>query len=313
MKRADIKIGYMCNNQCLFCVQGDRRKTLGNKPGSEIQKAIALAKEQHCDALVFTGGEATLREDFLELVAYARALGFKNIQVQTNGRMFSYLDFCKKTIAAGATEFSPALHGPTAEIHDHLTGAPGSFDQTTRGIRNLKALGQPVITNTVITKENYRSLPDLARLFVALQVDQFQFAFVHIAGSAEANREQVVPRKTEVMPFVKAGLDIGIAAGIRVMTEAIPYCLMKGYEQYVAERVIPDGMVIEYERTIEDYSAYRSTIGKTKGPRCKVCACYDGCEGPWREYPELFGWDEFVPIPKRNASARKKRTSVCKK
>ena len=41
-------------------------------------------------------------------------------------------------IAAGATEFSPSLHGSTAAIHDELTQAPGSFDQTVAGLKNLK-------------------------------------------------------------------------------------------------------------------------------------------------------------------------------
>lgn len=296
MKRADIKIGYLCNNQCLFCVQGDRRRTLGNRPGEDIKKSIALAKKQGCDEIVFTGGEATLRDDFIDLVAYAKRQRFKRIQIQTNGRMFAYLDMCKKAVAAGANEFSPALHGDTAELHDHLTGAPGSFSQTVQAIRNLKMLGQRVITNSVITKPNYKRLPLLAELLVSLGVDQYQFAFVHIVGSAAVNHKEIVPKVSLIMPYVKKGLDIGINAGVSVMTEAIPYCLMRGYEQYVAERVIPDGMVIEYERVIDDYREYRNTIGKAKGPACKKCACYDGCEGPWKEYPELYGWKEFKPI-----------------
>ncbi|MBU0579816.1 MAG: radical SAM protein, partial [Candidatus Margulisbacteria bacterium] len=84
MKRADIKIGYLCNNHCLFCVQGKNRELYGNKSCAEIKKAINLARKT-CQDLVFTGGEATLRNDFLELVSYAKKLGFRYICVITNG------------------------------------------------------------------------------------------------------------------------------------------------------------------------------------------------------------------------------------
>ncbi len=37
------------------------------------------------------------------------------------------------------------------------------------------------MTNSVVTKSNYRELPKLASLLVKLGVKQFQFAFIHIA------------------------------------------------------------------------------------------------------------------------------------
>ena len=36
--------------------------------------------------------------------------------------------------------------------------------------------------------------------------------------------------------------------------------------------------------------------GKAHGEPCARCAERPRCEGPWREYPARFGWDEFVPI-----------------
>ena len=58
-------------------------------------------------------------------------------------------------------------------------------------------------------------------------------------------------------------------------------------------------MVIENKFKIEDYKKYRLTQGKTKGPQCKNCLYFSICEGPWREYPEIFGWDEFKPVTKK--------------
>jgi len=82
--------------------------------------------------------------------------------------MFNYRDFCLKTIAAGANEFSPALHGHKASVHDGLTKVPGSFKETVAGIRNLKNLGQKVMTNSVITSKNFSYLPELANCWCPL-------------------------------------------------------------------------------------------------------------------------------------------------
>jgi len=295
-ERVDIKTGWNCNNRCLFCVQGNKREKFGNKDTAEVRRLLEEARRD-ADSIVFTGGEVTIRKDVLEIVRYAKSLGYRSIQIQTNGRMLAYRKLCEDLIEAGANEFSPALHGHTPELHDHLTRGAGSFSQTVRAIRNLKELGQLVLTNTVVTRSNYRNLPELASLLVSLGVDQYQFAFVHALGSADDNFASVVPRHSLAEPYVKAGLTVGIRAGRRVMTEAIPYCFMSGFEPYVAERVIPRTKIMEGHLTIADYTEHRLTEGKTKGPRCGECAFNTVCEGPWREYPEHYGWDEFVPRP----------------
>ena len=153
--------------------------------------------------------------------------------------------------------------------------------------------------NTVITKPNYRYLPEIAKLLVNLKVNQFQFAFIHINHLILHNKkliQEIVPRKSEVIPYVKKGLKIGINAGIRVMTEAIPYCFMRGYEDYIAEKIIPDGAVYDAAWSIKDYRKYRVTEGKLKGPKCQECKYFKVCEGPWKEYPQIFGWSEFKPV-----------------
>lgn len=296
MKKADIKTGFLCNNNCLFCVQGPEKKKFGNKKTSELKDIIRKASKD-CEMIVFTGGEPTIRKDLIELVAYAKKLGFKLIQIQSNGRMFAYEKFCRDIIAAGANEFGLALHGHTAELHDYLTGAQ-SFRQTIAGIHNLKKLKQVVIMNTVITKSNYRNLPDIAKLMVGLDVDKFQFAFVHALGAAGKNFDRVVPRISMAVPYVKRGLDIGKKFGKNAVVEAIPFCLMDSYEQCISEVSMPKMKIFDQNHIVADYTKSRITEGKSKGIKCAKCIYDDICEGPWKEYPQAFGWDEFNPVKK---------------
>lgn len=299
MKRIDVKITFNCNNRCDFCAQGDKRSSVKVKSFSEISGILSRARKSGVEAVVFTGGEPTLHPDILRIVERARELGFSRIQLQTNGRSFAYLDFCLKLKKAGVNEMGPSLHGSRPEIHEKLTCAPGSFRETVKGIMNCKKLGMYVLTNSVITSFNYKDLPALARLLVRLDVDQFQFAFVHIIGTALENKDWIVPRKSLIMPYVKKGLDIGLAAGKGCFTEAIPYCLMKGYEQCVAEAIIPEGPVADADVFVENYADYRRNEGKIKRKECSRCIYFRACEGPWREYPDIYGWKEFKPVIKK--------------
>ncbi len=295
-ERIDLKVGFSCNNRCHFCVQGDKRSRYAPRSTEELREVLR-AERARVSAVVFTGGEPTVRRDLPDLVAYARELGYSTIQIQTNGRMFAHRGYARRLVECGATEFSPALHGHVAALHDHVTAAPGAFAQTVAGIRNLKALGQLVLTNTVVTRPNYRHLPDIARLLVSLGVDQLQLAFVHPVGTAGAEFDSVVPRMELASPYLRDALQVGLDAGRRVYTEAIPACILPGYEQCVVEAYIPRTAIYDAETTIADYTRYRRDEGKRKGPDCAACAHFSDCEGPWREYPDRFGWEEFRPAP----------------
>lgn len=295
-RRLDIKIGFACNNRCRFCVQGDKRYRV--KPPSTARVRSELERGRAgAEGVVFTGGEPTLRRDLPELVAHARDLGYTTVQIQSNGRTFASRRYCAQLVEAGATEFSPALHGHVPELHDHLTRAPGSFMQTTRGIRNLVKLGQYVLTNTVIVRDNFRNLAHLGRLLVSLGVHQYQLAFVHPVGTAGRDFHRVVPRMEILSPYLGAGLEPGLRAGLRVNTEAVPYCILPGYTSCVGESWMPGTRVVDADEVVEDYREYRLTEGKLKGPECRRCRWFETCEGPWREYPEHYGFDELRPVP----------------
>ncbi len=294
MQRLDLKMGFSCNCRCIFCVQGDKRARVRASTTEQLRDLLVHRRE-HCDEVVFTGGEVTLRGDLVSLVQLAAELGYVTIQVQTNGRLLSREALVDALIDAGVTEFSPALHGPDSATHDGLTSATGSFRQTVRGIVNLRRRGARVVLNSVIVQRNAAQLADMAALFVRLDVHQFQLAFVHALGSAARNFETVVPRYRDIEQQLHRALAVGRDGGVRCMTEAVPLCFMVGWEGFVAERIMPDLRIVEPDREVPSYRAYRHQLGKAHGPPCEQCTWKQRCEGPWSEYPERFGWEEFIP------------------
>jgi MoaA/NifB/PqqE/SkfB family radical SAM enzyme len=295
-KRFDLKLGFSCNNNCLSCPQA-HRKHLGDLSFDEVKNLLNFGVQEGADEVVLTGGEPSIRKDILEIVSHARFLGYRNIQLQTNGRMLYYQPFVRQLISAGVTEFGPALHGHSPEIHDYVTSSPGAFNQVIAGIRNLKKLDQFVLMNSVINKLNYRHLGELVKLFLDLKVDQSQLAFIHPVGNAWENFDMLVPKKSEVMPFVHQALDVGREAGLAMMIEAYPYCFMSGYEKHCSELYMPETDIMDREGLIKDFKHVRTEAGKKKFPQCRECRFDLICEGPWKEYPERYGSDEFTPVP----------------
>ena len=292
--RTDLKVGFACNNRCVFCAQGEKRGTTRAVPFDELVEHLRRTY-QPGTGLVLTGGEPTVRRDLARLVASARSLGYRPIQVQTNGRMLMYRDLVARLCAAGVTEFSPALHGPTAEIHDALTRAPGSFEQTTRGIANAVASGANVVTNTVVARENLGYLVATVEKLHALGCRHQQLALVHPVGTAADLFERVVPRIGEAARAIAEAVRAGRALGVEVVVEAVPPCLLRGVEDAVVEERIPFTTVVDIDGQAFAFSDWRREEGKAKGPPCESCARRESCEGPWREYPQHHGWDEYVP------------------
>jgi MoaA/NifB/PqqE/SkfB family radical SAM enzyme len=300
--RADLKVGFACNNRCVFCAQGGKRIECGSIPLEELVSRLKEVRPRS-QGLVLTGGEPTIYKRIVALVAAARQLGYFPIQIQTNGRMLGYEQVLRALLQAGASEFSPSLHGSTAEVHDALTRAPGSWKESSEGIRRVASLGLPLVTNSVVTQGNTHDLPELVRLLADLGVKHAQLAFVHPVGTAMELFDEVVPRLPDVVEPIARARDIARARGLRLVTEAMPLCFLRGMEELAVEDSIPITTVVDLNGQVADYSGWRVAEGKSHGPPCETCAVRHRCEGPWREYPDKYGWDEFIPLRNEEVGA----------
>ena len=309
MKYTDIKIGYNCNNNCVHCVIADQREYCkklrrpDNRSTQEYISEMMDSRSRGFDFIVFTGGEPTIRKDILFLLAYAKKLGFE-ISMQTNGRAFSYKEYARKFVPFNIS-YAIALHGHTPEIHESITRVRGSFNQTVTGIKNLIELGSTnVVGKTVISSFNYRFLPQIADTFLEFGVKGMNFAFPHANGNAWKYFDAVVPTYTSIMPYIYETIHRVQTYNAKNKTrkginfEAIPFCLMNGYEKYVSELNFLDNTERELKQLDsgkQDWNIVRKKI-KSKFPQCAMCTYDSICEGVWKEYPEKRGSNEFTPI-----------------
>lgn len=297
MNKVDIKIIYSCNNHCLFCIQWEEKRIkYWAKSLQEIQEILLTSlKKSNTRQVVFTGGEPTLHPQLLRAIEYAKAIGYIYIFVQSNWQNFSDLEFCLKLKKAGITHFAPSIHWFYPKTHDLLTQTEWAWMKVVQWIRNAKKIWSKVTLNIVVTKQNYKEMTLLSGLLCKLWIDSFQFAFPHIGWSAKVNALEIIPRKTDIMPYIKGWIDIAKKYWIPCLTEAIPYCLMRWYETMVGEQYLAESSVHDAEYKLDSYTNYRLNEWKIKQESCKKCSRFRMCEWPWKEYPEMYGWEEFIP------------------
>jgi MoaA/NifB/PqqE/SkfB family radical SAM enzyme len=301
-RTSDIKLSYACNNECIHCVIAGNKESL-LRSGDPIHRTFEECKEEIIDArangareVVLTGGEPTLRKDFIDLLEIIKEQCLTAI-LQTNGRAFKDYRFAEQVAEYPITLFGIALHGHSAKLHDQITRKPNSFQETVQGISHLIRLNKRVQVKFVISKYNYQYIEETSELLRHIGVKSVNVTFPHAIGNAGKYFDEVVPRYSEIKDYVLRGFKSCMEKGIVMETEAIPYCFLEGYEEWVTEHYMStfDTEIRPIGSGIVNWSKRRLEM-KRKGPQCERCLYARLCEGIWEEYADHFGTDELTPI-----------------
>lgn len=303
IRHLDIKLSYACNNNCIHCVVADQRMRALRERGrdhrttAEVIAGLEDARQRGFSLVTFTGGEPTLRRDLALLVRRAVALGF-SVGIQTNARVLC-LAPAREALCGLGVRFVIALHGATAEVHDDITRAPGSFEQTRLAMQALASRGEKVTGKVVISRRNVASLPDISQVMIEAGVRRANFTFPHGLGNAALDYRGLVPRLSEVAPSLREAVERMERAKGEVVTEAVPLCTLKDLariasEHHYRERVRTE--VQQLDQGPRDWSRDRVLEGKAKADACRECPLDPRCEGVWREYIETYGCGELAPV-----------------
>ena len=295
MKALSIHLTDVCNSKCTFCIVDAPYMKQDTIMRRRVSRFLHEHAGQGYEAVSLHGGEATVRQDFLEILDEIRALGYPSVQLMTNGRKFARMNYATTVVDKGVSEFIVSMHGATARTQDGISLAPGSFDQAVQGIRNVKELGATVRTNSVVCKDNFTELPDIIDLCLDLGADQVTISALHTSGTALRNFGEVTPRYDEIQPYVLEACDRAVRRGTRPFLEGFPYCTVPGYEEYLVDWQQYKYKVLYRSFVMDDYGDHMDDFTRVKDQRCGGCVFDQVCGGVYKEYAELIGWDEFNP------------------
>jgi cyclic pyranopterin phosphate synthase len=302
-------LGFSCNNNCIMCTTKPKEKNYKDRDTKEILDDLQKGINQGFKKVEFTGGEPTMRRDILDLIKYAKDLGYKDIAISTNGRMLSYNNFTEELIKSGIGRVNFSLYGHNAKIHDAITRTPQSFEQTIQGIKNVQKFPKVIIiVNTVVTRLNYQHLAEIGNFLSSLKINFFNILDLIPDGYGKDFYKTLAIEMGDLSSALN-GLE-GILNKFSLVTFFdFPLCLFKPkirdnpYTTFItAERRKSTAKQVGYKpiRFEKEKGDVYTDIHKKRIAICAKCKFYRECGGVWKDHLDLYGDKKIIILAQRN-------------
>jgi radical SAM protein with 4Fe4S-binding SPASM domain len=156
--RMDLAVTYRCNNDCAHCYNA-RERNYPELKTDEWKQIIDKLWALGVPHIIFTGGEATLRDDLPELIKHAESNG-QITGLNTNARRLADARYVQTLVDAGLDHVQVTVESCDEQIHDEMMRSKGAFKQTIQGLKNALASKLYVMTNTTMLKSNVHKIPE---------------------------------------------------------------------------------------------------------------------------------------------------------
>jgi His-Xaa-Ser system radical SAM maturase HxsC len=184
-----------CNHYCLMCSQPPKKQD----DSWLLDQAFKIIEmiPKNTNWMGFSGGEPTLYGDgFISLLRKTKlSLPNTGLDVLTNGRAFSDENFTKSISNADHPNctFGIPLYSHDPDRHNYVVQAENAFDETIKGILNLKAYNQRVEIRVVIHKQTIDHLIETCRYITRnlIFVDHVALMGLEITGFTRANLDKL--------------------------------------------------------------------------------------------------------------------------
>ena len=234
-ERGGIQLGFRCNARCGFCYYQDLLDNpIEKEPTTkQLLDYLRVLRSQGATEVEFTGGEPTIRSDLIELIKYAKKIGFVNVSVITNGLRLANPLYADDIVKAGVNDFLFSIHGHTGEIHEEHTSVPGSFFKILDAIRNIQSAKQRCRSTTTVTGKNYLYIEPLFKKLIEINVQCIHLAVFSPVAQAMNTDKSMFVSYSKAAESIKRAIDRYKGQLPLLSVKYIPFCFMKGYENYV--------------------------------------------------------------------------------
>jgi His-Xaa-Ser system radical SAM maturase HxsC len=199
-----------------------------------VKDVLGVLPLIHSDTveICITGGETTLIGDnFIKLIQSAKNhLPRTALHILSNGRNFKNIELAVKVakIKHHDLMIGIPLYADYSQLHDFIVQADNAFDDTIRGILNLKRCSVPVEIRVVIHAKNYERLPRLAEFITRnlLFVDHVALMGLEFMGFAKTNLNELWIDPYDYQTELKQAVETFARYGMRVSIYNTPLCLI---------------------------------------------------------------------------------------
>ncbi len=251
---AIIEITSRCNLPCPVCL-ADARAT-----GSDVtpaQLSFALERLIRAEggahpAIQFAGGEPTLHPQLIDFVRQAHALGFRKMEVDSNGVLLAQNpDLAVRLKEAGLSGIYLQMDGFDEDDQLIIRGR-NLFPEKLRAIENCKKAGLPaVLSVTLVPNVNDHRIWDLIQFAATQRLTGINFQPIVLAG----RYPRVLAKCTERISASHFTHEVEVQSGARLLpTDFRPTSCGLGCGLLAYTLVKRDGALIPLSRLVgEEY------------------------------------------------------------
>jgi len=167
------------------------------------------------------------------MLNYAKELGYRDIHLITNGSRTHNIDYCKQLIESGLTTITFSLEGYNPETHEKITLIRGTFDKLIASYENMKNLGSNIRINMTITKNNYKAIPEMAKLLVSMKPRVVNLITFFDYDDASKHFKEQCPKYSDIRKYLKEGLDIMDPVIPEINIRYLPFCVVPEYNHLI--------------------------------------------------------------------------------
>ncbi|MBW2036504.1 MAG: 12,18-didecarboxysiroheme deacetylase [Deltaproteobacteria bacterium] len=177
-----------CNLKCIHCYAKASESPVNNELTTEEGKRLLDDLAQFgVPVVLFSGGEPLMRNDLLELAAYAVEHGMRAV-ISTNGTLIS-AEKARLLKEIGLSYVGISIDG-MEETNDRFRGVKGAFKAAIAGIQNCQDAGIKVGLRFTINKLNVGEIPAIFDLLEDMDIPRVCFYHLVYAGRGSKLIEQ---------------------------------------------------------------------------------------------------------------------------
>ncbi|MCW4018390.1 MAG: radical SAM protein [Candidatus Bathyarchaeota archaeon] len=169
---AIIDVTNRCNLKCPVCFANASAAGYVYEPTPEeitgMLENLRATRPVPATALQFSGGEPTIRNELFDFVRKAKELGFRHVEINTNGvRISKDVEYAKKLREAGVSTIYLQFDGLTSDVYKFIRGVD-LLETKMRAIQNLReaGFGSIVLVVTLVKGVNDMQLGDIVKFAV---------------------------------------------------------------------------------------------------------------------------------------------------
>lgn len=195
-----------CNLNCLHCSASPEQFLREDMDTQEILRVIDELARCQVFRIVITGGEPLIHPDFFAIVNACLRYPM-HVQINTNATLITESVINELKRLSRRPRISVSLDGITAETYDRIRG-PNRFDDMKKGIRMLTAAGFDVRPFAVISRINYRELPQIADFAKTIGARSIKVVDPQVCGRVPRHTEEMAVGSDELRQLIEMILAI---------------------------------------------------------------------------------------------------------